>query len=127
MTLERLTPLLLAADMEETIAFYTRSLGFTLTGSIGEPKTWCSLSRDGVNLMFEWYPPHDHEPGEEHDHPPPTLTGLLYMYPDDVMALHTELASRTEIVQPLRDQPYGMREFAVRDPNGYTLFFGQRL
>jgi hypothetical protein len=31
------------------------------------------------------------------------------------------------IVYPLEDFPYGMREFAIRDNNGYILQFGQEI
>ena len=44
----------------------------------------------------------------------------------DVEALHEELERKgaTVVYQPVV-QPYGMKEFAVRDPNGYVLGFGQ--
>jgi uncharacterized glyoxalase superfamily protein PhnB len=32
-----------------------------------------------------------------------------------------------EIVEPRRDQPYGLREYTVRDQDGYCLNFGHRL
>lgn len=28
---------------------------------------------------------------------------------------------------PLKDQFYGMREFGVEDPDGYVIFFAQRV
>jgi catechol 2,3-dioxygenase-like lactoylglutathione lyase family enzyme len=126
MTLDRVAPMLLCNDMQETIDFYTKGLGFTLEATLHDPPTWCSLRRDGVTLMFEWYPPHDHAPGEEHDHPDPGMTGALYLYVSDAKELHDEVASRVEICEALNDRPYGMREFGVLDPNGYRLQFGSR-
>ncbi len=124
MKLQRLAPMLLAQDLQETIAFYTGALGFTVGGTFGDPPVWCSLWRDDVNLMFVWDPPHEHAPGEEHDHPDPALTGALYFYPDDVTAVHDEVSRRATICEPLGVRPHGMREFAVLDPNGYRLCFG---
>ncbi len=124
MRLDRLTPMLLAKDLQQTMTYYTEVLGFTVTGTMGEPPGFCAVERDGVQLMFVWEPPHEHAPGEEHDHDP-ALTGVLYIYPDDVNALHDEIAARTELCEPLGDREHGMREFAVMDPNGYRIRFGK--
>jgi catechol 2,3-dioxygenase-like lactoylglutathione lyase family enzyme len=124
MTIRGLSPMLLATDLRETIDFYTNVLGFTLEATLEDPPTWCSLKRDGVHLMFVWDEPHDHAPGEEHDHPPPTITGVLYLYPDDVPALYAEVKERWPICEELGVRPHGMIEFAVLDPNGYRLRFG---
>ena len=124
MSLDRLAPMLLARDLTETIAFYTDGLGFTLESTMEDPPTWCSLRRDGVNLMFVWDAPHEHAPGEEHDHPGPSLSGVLYIYPSDVAKLHDEVKDRVKVCEPLGARPHGMLEFAVLDPNGYRLRFG---
>lgn len=126
-TLGGIVPMLLATDMDATIRFYTDGLGFTLESTLGEPPTWCMLRRDAVGLMFVWDAPHDHPPGEEHDHPEPTLTGVLYLYPDDVTSLHDEVKGKVAIAEELGLRPHGMREFAVCDPSGYRLRFGERV
>ena len=46
---------------------------------------------------------------------------------NDVDALHAEISSQAKIVTGLKDQFYGMREFALLDPDGYLLTFAQRL
>lgn len=50
----------------------------------------------------------------------------LFCWVNDVLGLHAELTSRGAVVAyaPVR-QPYGTREFAVRDPQGYVLGFGR--
>ncbi|MGH9841572.1 MAG: hypothetical protein ACREEM_22705 [Blastocatellia bacterium] len=40
---------------------------------------------------------------------------------------YVDRANGVEIVEALRDQPYGLREYTVRDPDGYYLNFGHRL
>jgi catechol 2,3-dioxygenase-like lactoylglutathione lyase family enzyme len=57
---------------------------------------------------------------------PPDLFDL-YVYVDDVEALHAELVERgrAEILHPPTDRAYGMREIRVRDPHGYVLGIGQ--
>ena len=62
----------------------------------------------------------------EEEAPPaaPALTGQLYLYPPDVDALWRELSGEVEVVSPLATWDHGMREFQIRDPNGYVLRFG---
>ena len=115
-------------DMRETIAFYER-LGFELAGTFGvDPAkpTWCQVKRGNVALMFTWSEPHAHDDddGEMHSHDP-ALAGLLYINTDDVDALWDELRHRVDdVVYAPETFPHRMREFAVRDPNGYVLVFG---
>jgi uncharacterized glyoxalase superfamily protein PhnB len=50
----------------------------------------------------------------------------VFCWVDDVEALFTELTSRgASIAYGPTMQPYGMKEFGVRDPNGYVIGFGQ--
>ena len=99
----------------------------TLTRTLDDPPTWCSLRLDEVDLMFVWAAPHEHGPDEEpHEHDEPGLSGVLYFYPDDVRALHDSVAGRWRICEELGVRPHGMLEFAVLDPNGYRLRFGER-
>jgi catechol 2,3-dioxygenase-like lactoylglutathione lyase family enzyme len=121
----RLAPMLLAHDMQSTMAFYTDVLGFTVTGTLEDPVSWCSLEKDGASLMFVWAgPPHEHAPGEEHDHSL-GIPGVIYFWPDDVRALHDSVAPKWPICEELGVRPHGMLEFAVIDPNGYRLRFGE--
>lgn len=49
----------------------------------------------------------------------------LYFYPDDVDALWEKMKDKATVVSPLENMDYGMREFTIRDPNGYALNFGK--
>jgi len=52
----------------------------------------------------------------------------IYVYVEDVEALHDELAERgATLLNEPTDQAYGLREFRVRDPHGYILAFGKVL
>lgn len=49
----------------------------------------------------------------------------LYVRVDDADALHARYASRqADITEALGSRPWGMREFALRDPDGHLLRFG---
>jgi uncharacterized glyoxalase superfamily protein PhnB len=56
---------------------------------------------------------------------PPHATATQYIYVDDVMALWAALRDRVTAEWGPEEMPYGMIEFAVRDPDGYLLSFGQ--
>ena len=64
---------------------------------------------------------------EERAEVSPEITGQLYCYPPDVDALWEALRGKVEVVSPLADWDHGMREFQVRDCNGYVLRFGQEI
>ena len=50
---------------------------------------------------------------------------IFYFYPDDVAGLHAEFSAKGLPVTALRVTIYGMKEFELRDPDGYWLWFGQ--
>ena len=53
------------------------------------------------------------------------VTASLYVVTDDPDADHARAVDAGfEIVLPLRDEPYGSREFSVRDPEGQVWTFG---
>jgi len=117
-----LTPMLKAENLEETIAFYTRTLGFAVESTMdddnGKPN-WVSLKWGEAALMFFSLDAVDDLAAR------PTMTGVLYFNPTDVAALWNELKDKAHVEWELQLMPYGMREFAIRDCNGYILTFGQ--
>jgi uncharacterized glyoxalase superfamily protein PhnB len=88
------------------------------------------VKRDDANLMFSEHAVYDHDQYHDHDHDDdhhavaPSMTGLLYFYPDDVDALFKRILESVEVECPPEDQLHDMREFAIRDCNGYLLVFG---
>ena len=125
----RLTQLrtsLTAHDLAETVAFYER-LGFECIGMMGEPKPfWCQVARDGIALMFNQGDPEPHDHGDGVMHADvPEMSGSIYINVDDVDALFAEFkAVIGDFDYEPMTQPYEMREFALRDCNGYFLIFG---
>ena len=105
--------MLKANDIQETINFYASHLGFAVGARIG---SWCSLKMGEQCLMFSSV---DAPKG------PPNMTGVLYFYPKDLRALWDQLKDAVPVEWGLFETDYGMLEFAIRDPNGYTLSFGQ--
>ncbi|HEX4954069.1 MAG TPA: VOC family protein [Thermoanaerobaculia bacterium] len=117
MKLEALTPMLRTWDLPGTLAFYRDVLGFTCNAA-SEEWGWASLARDSVEIMLA-------SPNQHVGDTAPAFTGSLYFRTDDVEALWRELRDRARVCYPLETFDYGMREFAIYDPNGYLLQFGQ--
>ncbi len=107
-------------DLEKSARFYREVLGFEVR-QIGDPG-WRIFQRDAVQIMA----------GECPDALPPAELGdhsyFAYFRVADAQACHDEILSRgAEILKPLRDEPWGMREFALRTVDGHRIMMGQEL
>jgi catechol 2,3-dioxygenase-like lactoylglutathione lyase family enzyme len=117
-----LRPMLAVTDLRRTMAFYER-LGFRIAGVFGDPEpVWCELVRDNVAMMFNAPPRERVErdvPAKSRDYQ------VFYFNPSDVAALHAAWKAAGLPVTDLRVTIYRMKEFELRDPDGYWLWFGQ--
>jgi uncharacterized glyoxalase superfamily protein PhnB len=117
MKLDSLTPMLRTWDLPATIQFYTHALGFTC--ETHEPDWgWARLVYEHVSLMFS-------RPNEHEGDAAPSFTGSLYFRVRDVDSLWSRLKDQSRVCYPIETFPYGMREFAIYDNNGYLLQFGE--
>jgi uncharacterized glyoxalase superfamily protein PhnB len=116
--LRDVVPLLVSRNLPATIDFYTVMLGFTLDAAWpeGQP-VWCQMSAGDARVMF--MAPRDTGA------PATGLSGTLYFYPEDVAKLWETVRELVAVERPLAVTGYGMREFSIKDPNGYELSFGQ--
>jgi len=117
MKFQSLMPILRTHNLQQSMAFYCDRLGFKCTQKTDD---WAFVERDGITLMLAL--PNAHEPFDR-----PAFTGSLYFNVDDVDDLCRNLKDTSEIVYPMEDFDYGMREFAIRDSNGYCLQFGKEI
>ena len=109
-------PMLQVRDLAQTIEFYTTHLDFEVVSTFPETDPqWRMLRSGGAALMFTVF---GHLPSPQFD-------GVLYFYPDSVAGLWDRLRNAVEVIEPMQVTNYGQREFSVRDPNGYTLSFGE--
>ncbi len=114
MRLQSLTPMLQSADLQRSIDWYESVLGFRCTG---RQAGWCRLERDGVALMFM----QNAHLGDPH------ATATQYIHVDDLSALWSGIKDRVTAEWGPEEMPYGSVEFAIRDPDGYLLSFGEPL
>lgn len=116
----RILPCLLASDMRETLDFYVGVLGFTQTGyyPIESNPIRTEVRRDGVAIIF--FSESAHGLGDA-----PSQSGLLYVFPESVDALAKEFRGKVPFLWGPEETEFGVREFAIRDPNGYVLAFAE--
>jgi catechol 2,3-dioxygenase-like lactoylglutathione lyase family enzyme len=104
-----------AADIPAAVAFYTTKLGFRVTFTANDPPTMAGVSLGHVEVFLE-----QGAPGPQ--------GCSMYFVVDDADELYEfHRAGGVEIVVPPDDRHYGLRDYAVRDLNGYQLSFGHRL
>ncbi len=103
-------PVLHVPDVLATAAFYRDALGFTW--DFGD-EAYAVVWRDNSAIHFVR---DERKPSGVH----------LFQWVKDVDAYRSEVARRgAEVSTEPKDQPYGIREFGVRDINGVEIVFGQ--
>jgi catechol 2,3-dioxygenase-like lactoylglutathione lyase family enzyme len=133
-TFADVTPNLVAASVERSLAFYRDVLGFRLVTTVPDasPFAFAWLQRDGVSVFLNSVESVRQEHAAFAARP---IGGTATLFvaleaptiADGVDALFASIRDRASIVMGLKDQFYGMREFAIEDPDGYMIIFAQRL
>lgn len=120
MKVSGIIPQLRTTDLGASIRFYMTQLGFALdfqyedfyAGLRAGPSEVHLKLVDGTDPSIPFV---DHG---DHFH--------LYVQVDDAAAAADELKRRgVSLVKDVHDTPWGTREFAVKDDQGHTLYFGQ--
>jgi len=105
-TLKSIAPILYCSDMYAAKAFW-------------EPLGW-KIMVDMPNYLIVGNSGKDFHYSSDI----PNNKGLAYVEPANVVALHQSYKEAGAAVDELIDQPYGMREFHLTDPDGNVFTFG---
>ena len=110
MAVERVVPDLVSTSIEEATGFYGRVLGLQPVMDHGWIVTLADPDRPHVQLSLV-----------TRDATAPVVPAVSVQV-DDVDAAHAAaLREGAEIVHPLTDEPWGVRRFFVRDPDGHVV------
>ena len=124
--LKKLTPNLVVSKVEESLAFYRDVLGFALVTTVPDasPFVFAIVQSGGVEIFLNAREAAIAEYPAFTDRP---IGGTLTMYMEvqGIKQLYETLRPRIEIVMPLEKKFYGVTEFAIRDPDGYLITFGE--
>lgn len=103
-------PELPAIDVEQAQQYYRDILSFEI-GWLYPNKEIGAASRGNVVIFFR-------------RREPPFEPAVHWVFAQDVDATYEELkASGANIVEPLEDKPWGLRQFTVDDLNGNRFYF----
>ncbi len=127
-TFTSVTPNLLVQDIDRSTTFYRDVLGFSIKQTVPDraPFVFVWLERDGVPVFL------NDPKAVEKDLPAsvsrtPGGTATLFFVITGVDAFHARVAPHTTVIMPLKTQFYGMREFAIEDPDRHILTFAERV
>lgn len=110
MGIRRSVPDLTAADLGRTRAFYRDVLGFSVGMDMGWIVNFVSPDNPTAQVIVM-----------KADRTA-TVQPDLTIEVDDVDGLHTRAVELGfEVVHPLTDEPWGVRRFFVRDPDGHVV------
>jgi len=117
--MRRVTPMIHVPDVRATIDWY-KSLDFNVVNANEDNGKidWAMLSFGDSAVMFNAGGQNTTSDRRDVD---------LYLHTDNVSDLYERLRERVEVREELHDTFYGMREFIIRDLNGFWVTFGQEV
>ena len=127
------TPNLIVSDVERSLAFYRDVLGFSVTATVPEasPLVFAMMQRDSVSVFLNSVESVKEYPSLASRAIGGTNTMFVVIEADDIKggidALFASISPKARLFMGLKDQFYGMREFGIEDPDGYVIFFAQRI
>ena len=106
-------------NLRESTRFYVDVLGFQRDFGDGSDG-WSFLSRDAFKLMLGECP--DEKPASElgnHSY-------VAYLLVEGLDQLYEEVSARgAEVISQPVTEPWGIREFSIRTPDGHRIRFGE--
>ena len=121
-----ISPFFIVRDVPSALAFYRDRLGFEITFQGPEPNDifFGIVRRGGAQILLKAVGV-DPVPNCTRDVKQGIARWDAFVDAPDPDALAAEFASRkVQFIEPLEDTDDGLRGFAVKDADGYVLFFG---
>lgn len=139
MTFNKLTPNFEVQNIKKTVDFYVNVLGFSLAMAVpetqdgiertiedGKKYVFAMVLKDKVELMFQ--------ETESFKQDLKFAKGLsiaapisFYMEVNEVDKLYNDLKNKVSEISELKTAWHGMREFYIKDINGYILGFAEKV
>jgi len=120
MQYRKLTPNLMVNNMDASLKFYTEGLGFERTITVPDetPFVFAAVAAGTVEIFLNTQESGTVQAG-----------GMsMYLEVEGLNRLHERVQQNNiKIHIPLNETFYGMREFAVLDPDRYLVIFAERI
>lgn len=109
-------PVIAAVDVLSTVTWFVRTLGFKQQWIWGEPPVYAGIRSGGAMLYIS------RDPDMAGAIQSCGLMPDVFLWVEDIEhAYNQHQANGAEIVEPLSERPWGVRQYVVREPNGYRL------
>ena len=116
-------PELFVADIKSSCDFFTGKLGFAIAFTYGEPPFYAQVKRDGARLNLKCVDRPVIDP-ELRDREQLLSAALIVETAEEIKALFLEFeAAGVAFFQTLRREPWGAKNFIIKDPDGNLLLF----
>jgi catechol 2,3-dioxygenase-like lactoylglutathione lyase family enzyme len=119
-----ISPFFIVSDVVQSIAFYCDKLDFeTRFKAPDQDPYFAIVGRGGAQIFVKADKDVSPLPNPARH---PNMVWDAFVYVEDPDALAAEFSGRdVHFSKPLEDTHDGLRGFELRDPDGYTLFFGR--
>ncbi len=109
---DRQHPTLTVSDIAAAVEFYQGKLGFALSFTWGDPPSMAGVVLDRVQVFLT------------KGRPNPEGCSVYFVVGDADELYEHHRAGGVEIIEPIGDRDYAMRDYSVRDRDGNRLDFG---
>ena len=122
------TPNLVVSDIERSSAFYRDVLGLPVHMTVPDapPFAFVWLQEGDVNIFLN-----DQKTVAEMDphmgNRPLGGSFTIYIRVTGVDAIWERVRTRAKVAEAINTKPYGMREFAIEDPDGYLITVSEEM
>jgi uncharacterized glyoxalase superfamily protein PhnB len=116
-------PQLFVGNIKASLDFFTQKLGFAIAFTYGEPPFYAQVKRDGARLNLKCVDSPVINP-ELRDREELLSAAMTVGTADEIKQLFLEFQSaKVMFFQTLKKQPWGARNFIIKDPDGNLLLF----
>jgi uncharacterized glyoxalase superfamily protein PhnB len=116
-------PELFVADIKASLDFFTKNLGFSIAFTYGAPPFYAQVKRDAARLNLKYVDSPVINP-ELRDRNELLSAAMTVATADEIKQLFLEFQSaNVTFFHTLKKQPWGARNFIIKDPDGNLLLF----
>jgi catechol 2,3-dioxygenase-like lactoylglutathione lyase family enzyme len=109
-------PVVATSDVAATVRYFEQTLGFKQQWIWGDPPVYAGIRAGGAMLYVTYDPDLAAVIQERHLHPD------IFLWVNDIDSIYAQhCTSHAEITEELTARPWGVRQYVVREPNGYLL------
>ena len=127
-TFESLSPNMIVDDVNLTIDYYINNFGFIAVATVPDSGkfNWGMVQAGNVTLMFQTLKSLQEDMPELKIQAKGSI-GTFFIKVKGIESLYAKVKSKVEIAHDMRTTFYGMKEFTIKDVNGYFLTFAEEV